>query len=124
MPSKTHIINSLWGTYSITDPGGVLLEARRNVPDAGDGPAPWGANGLVGMASRSRATICCGTKYGPVSVTLEVLDSRPSGTGIGDLWSEIVELDFRVVSGEVFITDWDGQPVQSVLLESGNWRLR
>jgi hypothetical protein len=59
-----------------------------------------------------------------VRVTIQVLDSRPSGAGIGDLWSEIVELDFRVVSGEVFVTNWDGLPVQSLLLESGNWRLR
>jgi hypothetical protein len=122
--SFTKVINSLWGMYMVTDPGGVHPDAPGVAPDPASMPNPWGKNGLIGVDAPWHATICAGTKYGPVNLTVEVHDSRPSGQGIGDQWSEIVEVDFQVVSGQVVFTDWDGVPIHTLSIPSGGWRLR
>ena len=60
--------------------------------------------GLTGLQEPSRASISCGVKSGPVRVTIEEYDyaaGPPDSAG----WTDIVELPFLIVSGEVIFHD-------------------
>lgn len=113
------VINSLWGMYMVSDPW-----VQRLPPDldAGD---PWGINGLIGLTTPSAGTIVTGTKYGPVRLTVEVHDERVSASGIGNVWSEIVEVCFEIRSGQFLVSDWNGEPIHRLQdLPLGTYRLR
>ncbi|MDQ4090853.1 MAG: hypothetical protein M3163_11225 [Actinomycetota bacterium] len=120
--NATHVINSLCGMYNVNDPGGAYRDAPTvQLGEMGNSPAPGGANGLIGLSRPWGGTIVTGTKYGPIRVTVEVHDTRPPADGIDD-YSDVVELDFTVVSGRVVLTDWDGEPFYDLIVSSGNWR--
>ncbi len=122
--NATHVINSLCGMYNVNDPGGAYRDAPTvQLGEMGNSPAPGGANGLIGLSRPWGGTIVTGTKYGPIRVTVEVHDTRPPADGIDD-YSDVVELDFTVVSGRVVLSDWDGEPFYDLIVSSGNWRLR
>ena len=106
------MINALHGTFTVRDDGGLLPGA--SVP-------PLWENGLVGLAQPSHAYIATGTKWGPIRLTVETHDSPPSLAGE---WTDIVEVTFAVVSGEVLVADWNGQPVYELALAPGPVRLR
>lgn len=115
--SFTTVVDAVWNMYQVSDPGGLPTEPPEAVP------SPWGDNGLTGLQSPSHATISCGMHYGPVRVTVEEHDSAP----VPDLpgWTDIVELPFQVVSGEVVLTDWNGEPFHDITnLVPGEYRLR
>lgn len=105
--------------YSVVDPGGVYYDAPGVLTE--NPPPPGGANGLVGTPAPWKATIVPAARYGRSRLTVEVFDSRegpPSGS------TRIVERDFRVVSGEVAITEWGGELIHTLSIPSGSWRLR
>lgn len=97
--SFTKVMNSQWGTYTVSDPW------VEGLPPGLDPGPPWGTNGLISLSTPSRGTIVTGTKYGPVRLTVEVHDERISGSGIGDVWSDIVELSFEIRSGRFAVID-------------------
>jgi len=118
--SWAEVINSDWGMYFLADEwqGG---ESADN--DMGVGAAQ--VNGFFGMRTPWSCTALTGTRYGPVRLTVEVHDEHPAAQGIGDHWSEIVEVGFRVRSGEIKIRQWGGEPITTLeLLPVGWWRLR
>jgi hypothetical protein len=111
----TGVINSLVGTYTVSDPGDLPMEAPEVVP------LPWGDNGLVGPLSQSQYTICCGTRYGPVRLTFEIHDEPPALELDG--WTDVVEVPFQVY-GTVYVSDWNGEQRHETHPAPGSHRLR
>ncbi|HEV2809272.1 MAG TPA: hypothetical protein VGV93_02600 [Acidimicrobiales bacterium] len=108
---------TLWDWYSVVDPGGVQFDTPGAVPETSLG----GATGLVGKYASWKATIVPQQRWGESKLTVEVHDSPPPAqTG----YTRTGEADFEVLSGEVYITEWGGEPIHRVNIPSGNWRLR
>jgi hypothetical protein len=110
----------LWDWYWVTDPGGVYVDAPGVVEAIGD---PGGGNGLIGMHRPWGGTIVPKTRSGRSKLTIEVHDSRPPTDIIAD-YDRAVEVDFRVVSGEVVITTQGGETIHRLSIPSRFWRLR
>ena len=120
MTSSTYIIDAIWNMYQVIDQGG--LASGPFVSEAI--PAPWGDNGLTGLREPCHATISCGMHYGPVRVTVEEYDSSVDPPELAK-WTDIVELPFQVVSGEVTFADWNGEPFHTATtVAPGEYRLR
>ena len=55
-------------------------------------------------------------------LTIEVHDARVDAEGIGNVWSEIIEVTFRSRSGDLEVREWGGEPVhafEALLLPPG-----
>ena len=114
-------MNSQEGMYLFADPFGDL-------PDDEDlGASRALRTGFFGLRAPWSATVFTGTRGGPVRLTIEVHDSRVDAEGIGNVWSEIIEVTFRSRSGDLEVREWGGEPVhtfEALLLPPGPWRLR
>lgn len=114
----TQVINSGWRTYFFADPWGEAPDDS----DAGAGAAM--VNGFLGMRNPWASTVITGTKYGPVRLTVALLDERPA---LDYGWTEIIEVEWRSRSGDLEFREWGGEPIHTLeefLLPPGRWRLR
>jgi hypothetical protein len=115
----TVTITTDFGWYMLMDPAG----ADRELPLAeGELPPPvGGANGLVGKPYPWRATIATGIRRDDVEVTVEVLSAPPAALPSYD---DIVETDYTVLSGTVYVLEEFGQMMLELRLPAGDYRLR
>lgn len=121
MTSWTEVIDSDWGMYFFADEWSPVGEVPN---EDGDVAAPAFLTGFLGMRASWAAVVLCGTKSGPVRLTVEVLDQAPARPAF-DEWSEIIEVGWQSRSGEVQFRTWAGLPITTVaLLPLGWWRLQ
>lgn len=106
---------TLWDWYSVVDPGGVQLDAsvgRTEQPF----PPP-----LVGNEYPWKAVIFPEQKWAESILIVEVHDSPPPAQSG---YTRTAEVELEVLSGEVVITQWGGEPIHRLNLTPGPWRLR
>jgi hypothetical protein len=101
----------------VVDPGGVHFDTPGAEPETSLG----GATGLVGTYASWKATILPQQRWDDGILTVEVHDSPPPAQTDHTRTGEVA---FEGLSGEVYITDWDGEPIHKVDLTRGPWRLR
>jgi hypothetical protein len=78
-------------------------------------------NGLCGAASPGMLFLLTGLHTGPVSFTLDVLDTSPA---LDDAWEDIVEVSFMPTTPSVVVTEWGGQQLCSIPLAQTTYRVR
>lgn len=107
-----------FGTYTVFDPAPAWDEG---LPTNSFDRAT--ENGFIGQGAPWAALIICGTRYGPVRLTVEVHDSPVDLEGE---WSEVVECEFVSASGTLVVIDWNNLDVATFegVLAPGPWGLR
>ena len=120
----SEVIDSEWGMYFLADEWSPVGECPTD-DDDDMGVSRALLTGFLGMRSPWSGTILCGTKEGPVRLTVEVHDSPVPIENIGNVWSEVAEVAFQVRSGVVTFRRWGGETITTLeLLPPGPWRLR
>jgi hypothetical protein len=118
--SWTGLVPADFGTYTVADQDMAYAEG---LPRNDEAFTLAAVNGFIGLGAPWAALLICGTRYGPVRLTVEAHDSQPDVEGE---WSEVVECEFVSASGTLVVIDWNNQDVATLegVLVPGPWGLR